>query len=66
MFKDSYGNALAPFLISSFDEIYIADFRYFKYGAKRFIADKGITDVCFSLCAFAVASTARNYIDYVP
>lgn len=65
MFKDSYGNALAPFLISSFDEIYIADFRYFKYGAKRFIADKGITDVCFSLCAFAVASTARNYIDYV-
>lgn len=65
MFKDSYGNALAPFLISSFDEIYIADFRYFKYGAKKFIADKGITDVCFSLCAFAVASNARNYIDFV-
>ncbi|MBR0231353.1 MAG: hypothetical protein IJQ53_03910 [Clostridia bacterium] len=65
VFKDSYGNALAPFLVSSFDEIYIADFRYFKYGAKKFIADKGITDVCFSLCAFAVASTARNYIDYV-
>ncbi|MBO4277036.1 MAG: hypothetical protein J5925_01390 [Clostridia bacterium] len=65
MFKDSYGNALAPFLVSSFDEVYIADFRYFKYGAKKFIADKGITDVCFSLCAFAVASTARNYIDYV-
>ena len=65
LFKDSYGNALAPFLLSMYDEIYIADFRYFKYGAKRFIADRGITDVCFSLCAFATATGSRNYIEYV-
>lgn len=62
LFKDSYGNALAPFLISSFDEVIIADFRYFQLNAKTFIQEQGITDVCFELCSFAVAGQSRNYI----
>lgn len=62
VFKDSYGNALAPFLVSMFDEIIIADFREFSLNAKDFIAEHGITDVCFSLCAFATVN-AGKYID---
>ncbi len=62
LFKDSYGNALAPFLISSFDEVIIADYRYFKLNAKSFIDTMGITDVCFEFSAFALAGTSRNYI----
>ena len=28
--KDSYGNAMAPFLTASFDEVHVVDFRYFE------------------------------------
>ncbi len=62
IFKDSYGNALAPFVVSSFDEVYIADYRYFELNAKDFIEEQGITDVCFELAAFSVAGSKRNYI----
>ncbi len=62
IFKDSYGNALAPFVVSSFDEVYIADYRYFELNAKEFIEQEGITDVCFELAAFSVAGSKRDYI----
>lgn len=62
LFKDSYGNALAPFLVGSFDEIIIADFRYFDLNAKTFIAEHGITDVCFEMSAFSLAGSKRDNI----
>ncbi len=62
LFKDSYGNALAPFLVSSFDEVIIADFRYFNLNAKTFITEQGITDVCFEMSAFSLAGSKRNNI----
>ncbi len=62
LFKDSYGNALAPFLVSSFDEVFIADYRYFELNAQDFIEEHGITDVCFEMAAFSVAGSKRNYI----
>ena len=62
VFKDSFGNALAPFLVGSFDEIYIADYREFDLNAKTFIEEKGITDVCFSMAAFSVAGSKRDNI----
>ena len=62
IFKDSYGNALAPFVVSSFDEVIIADYRYFELNAKDFIEEHGITDVCFEMAAFSVAGSKRNYI----
>ncbi len=62
LFKDSYGNALAPFVVSSFDEVIIADYRYFELNAKDFIEEHGITDVCFEMAAFSVAGSKRNYI----
>lgn len=62
IFKDSYGNALAPYVLSSFDEVYLADYRYFELNAIDFIEEKGITDVCFAMSAFSVAGSKRNNI----
>ncbi len=62
MFKDSYGNACVPFLVGSFEEIIVTDYREFKLNAKEFIIEHGITDVCFQLAAFSVAGSKRDYI----
>lgn len=48
--KDSFGNALVPFLTNSFEEIYVTDLRYFEPNAIQFINENGITDVVFALC----------------
>lgn len=62
IFKNSYGNALAPYVLSSFEEVYIADIRKFQENAKEFIEKYGITDVCFAMSSHALAGDARNYI----
>ncbi len=59
LFKDSFGNALAPFVMSSFDEVYIADYRYFKENVQSFIAEQGITDICFEMSAFGVTGHTK-------
>ncbi len=64
LFKDSYGNALVPFLVGSFDEIYVADYRYFESDVSDFIEEQGITDVCFSIAAFGVNSFKGLNINY--
>ena len=43
--KDSYGNALAPWLTSSFEEIYI--------NAISFLREHGMTDVLFAMNSFS-------------
>ncbi|MBP1561944.1 MAG: hypothetical protein J6C96_11995 [Oscillospiraceae bacterium] len=58
MFKESFGNAFAPFLISSFDEIYVIDIRYFGRNAVEYIKEVGATDVLFIDNIFA-ANTAK-------
>ncbi len=62
IFKNSYGNALAPYVLSSYDEVYVADIREFKQNAKTFIQDHGITDVCFAMSSHALAGSTRDYI----
>lgn len=58
IFKESYGNALAPYFINGFDEIYIIDIRYFGKNAVKYIKDIGATDVLFFDNAFA-ANTSQ-------
>lgn len=53
VFKESYGNALVPYLVDSFDEIYVIDIRYFGRNAVEYIKEKGITDVLFVNNIFA-------------
>ncbi|MFC5704204.1 DHHW family protein [Cohnella faecalis] len=45
--KDSYANALIPFLLSHFEEIELVDPRYFKGNLVAEIKERGITDVLF-------------------
>ena len=58
VFKESYGNAFAPYLIDSFDEIYVIDIRYFGKNALQYIKDVGATDVLFINNVFA-ANTSK-------
>ncbi len=50
--KDSFGNALVPFLLPHYEEIYIVDSRFFSIGAAgkniiQFIEDNRINEVLF-------------------
>ncbi len=45
--KDSYGNAMVPFLVSSFDETHVIDFRHFTGNLADYCREQGITDLLF-------------------
>ena len=51
--KDSYGNAEIPFLMNSFEQIYVIDMRYFDLNIFDFVEEQGITDVLFTCCTFS-------------
>ncbi len=51
--KDSYGNAIPGNLMNSFEEIYIADMRYFNPNLVDFINTMGVTDVLFTMATFS-------------
>ena len=59
VFKDSYGNALVPMMLSSFETIYCIDFRYFPLDPVDFIQKVGGTDVVFATSSFQVLGS--NY-----
>lgn len=59
IFKDSYGNALVPFLTQSFSKIYLCDFRYFDRNALDFLEEVGATDVLFAMSTVAVTSSGK-------
>ena len=59
IFKDSFGNALVPFLTHSFSKIYVCDFRYFDLNAIDFIENVGATDVLFAV-SIAAAHTESH------
>ena len=62
IFKESYGNALVPFLTSGFENIYVCDLRYFTPNAVQFCRDVGATDLLFAVCTFTAAGTNGNYL----
>ncbi len=47
--KDSYGNALPPFLTNSFEEIWVVDMRYFERSVTELCKSEGITDLLFAM-----------------
>ena len=58
VFKESYGNAFAPYLVDSFDEIYVIDIRYFGRNAVDYMKENGITDIIFINNAFAANTSS--------
>ena len=61
--KDSYGNALAPYLLDSFEEVFIVDARVFNVNLNTFVAEHGVTDVLFAECAFS--AVGNSYISSI-
>lgn len=59
--KDSYGNALIPFLLYSFEEIYVVDARVFQPKLQTFVSEQGITDVLFAESLFS--AVGNDYIN---
>ena len=49
IFKDSFGNALAPFLTHSFEKIYVCDIGSFDENAVAFCRNVGCTDLLFAM-----------------
>jgi len=63
VFKDSFGNALVPFLTGSFEEIIVIDIRYFPYKAVDYLRENNITDVLFANNIFA--ANTGSLIKYI-
>jgi hypothetical protein len=47
IFRESFANAMIPFLTEQYDEIHVVDFRYFTGNVDALIRDNGITDALF-------------------
>ena len=65
VFKQSYGNALIPFLTSSFEKIYVCDMRYFELNGIQFCKDVGATDVLCTDCVMIAAGNGGKYLEYL-
>lgn len=61
MIKDSYGNAMVPFFTNSFEEIWVADVRYFDVNLLNFVREHGVTDVLVSTCSFSCCGGLSSY-----
>jgi hypothetical protein len=63
--KESFGNAFVPFLVDSYQDIYIIDARYYKeMTLAQFVRTNGIKDVIFINNLSATGTTARlNELD---
>ncbi len=59
--KDSYGNALAPYMLEGFEEVYIIDARFYERTLADTVEEFGITDVLFAECTFS--AVGGSYIN---
>ena len=57
--KESFGNALAPFLVDSYEHVYVVDYRYYNGTLSQLVADKGVDDVIFLNNIVAATGGAR-------
>ena len=63
--KESYGNALIPFLTEAFENIYVIDLRYCEINAVDFCKKVKATDLLFANCAYTVAGGNCEYFEYI-
>jgi len=55
--KESYGNALVPFLVDHFENVYVIDYRYYNGTVSQLVEQKGIQNV---IMINNVAATSTN------
>lgn len=65
IFKDSYANSFVPYLVTSYDNIYMVDPRYYYDNAGLLISANKITDVLFlySMNTFATDRTLADTLN---
>lgn len=63
VFKQSFGNALIPFLTSGFERIYVCDMRYFNLNGVQFCKDVGATDLLLTDCVMIAAGNGGKYLE---
>ena len=57
--KESFGNAFAPFLVDSYEYVYVVDYRYYNGTLSQLVDAKGIDDVIFLNNVVAATGSAR-------
>ncbi len=57
--KESFGNAFAPFLVDSYEYVYVIDYRYYTGDLTDFVRTHGVTTVLFLNNVVAVTASAR-------
>ena len=57
--KESYGNAFVPFLVDSYEYVYVIDYRHWSGSLKNFVIENSIDDVLF-LNVVNVTSTSER------
>ena len=57
--KESYGNAFVPFLVDSYERVYVIDYRHWDGDLAGFIIDKDIEDVLFLNVVNVTSTSAR-------
>ncbi len=57
--KESFGNAFAPFLVDSYEYVYVIDYRYYDGDLTEFVTDKGVEDVIFLNNVVATTEATR-------
>ncbi len=57
--KESFGNAFAPFLVDSYEHVYVVDYRYYNGILSRLVDEKGVDDVIFLNNIVAATGGAR-------
>ena len=57
--KESFGNAFAPFLVDSYEYVYIVDYRYYDGNLADLVRSKGINQVLFLNNIVATTASAR-------
>jgi len=57
--KESFGNAFAPFLVDSYEYVYVIDYRYYKGTLTDFVSTHNVDTVLFVNNAVATSASAR-------
>ena len=57
--KESYGNAFVPFLVDSYEYVYVIDYRKWSGDLSDFVIDNGIDDVLFLNVVNVTSTSAR-------
>ncbi|MDR0357747.1 MAG: hypothetical protein LBH63_05220 [Clostridiales Family XIII bacterium] len=59
VFKESFANAMLPFLAENYEEIHVVDFRYYKGDIEAFLSERAVNEALFLNYAPAAGSSTQ-------